>query len=100
MNRPPRPPVKSTGLTLGLIGFVGIMAAVPVLLHQRHMRLQNGVGLWAKQEPLTAGQVRRGAYLNTGSVDAGPDPDWDHKSGTYKGRRPQIVDADRPDRSR
>jgi len=36
--------------------------------------------------------VRRGVYLNTGSKDVGPDPDWNFRNGTYKGKSPAIVD--------
>ena len=80
------------------MSFAGFMCAVPVILHRRHMALQQGVPLWASDKPLTTGQVRRGVYLNTGSKDAGPDPDWDHKTGLYKNKKPDIVDADKPSR--
>jgi hypothetical protein len=32
----------------------------------------------------------RGPYMNSGSKDVGPDPNWDMKKGTYKGRVPDI----------
>ena len=91
-GRPP-PPRSNAPIVGGLVAFVGLMGIVPWLLHKRHMRLQNGVPLWASDKPLSPNQVRRGPYLNTSSVDIGPDPDWDHKTGLYKGRRPGIVDA-------
>ena len=83
---------RNLPLVLGLVGFTGIMAAVPLLLQRRHMRLQNGAPLLTTDRPLSSNEVRRGAYLNTGSKDAGPDPDWDFKAGTYKGRKPAIID--------
>ena len=36
-----------------------------------------------KDDALTAAQIRRGAFLNSGSKDAGKDPNWDFKTGTY-----------------
>ena len=60
------------------------------------MRLQSGVPLAQTERPLAPAEVRRGAYLNTGSKDAGPDPDWDLKANTYKGQKPRIIDADNP----
>ena len=44
------------------------------------------------ERPLSSGEIRRGVYLNTGSRDVGPDPDWDLQAGTYKGKRPAIID--------
>ena len=37
-----------------------------------------------KDDPLTAPQVRRGAFLNSGTRDIGRDPDWDFEKGTHK----------------
>jgi hypothetical protein len=34
--------------------------------------------------PLTAPQIRRGAFLNSGSKDVGKDVDWDFPTGTHK----------------
>ena len=48
--------------------------------------------MWASEQPLNATQARRGVYLNTGSIDRGADPDWDHKNMLYKGKRPNIID--------
>jgi hypothetical protein len=36
-------------------------------------------------QPLTGSQIQRGAYMNTGSRDAGRDPDWDPKTRQWKG---------------
>ena len=98
---PPRPPPRPNtgshaGTVLGLLAFVGLMGVVPLLLQRRHMRLQSGVPLAQTERPLAPAEVRRGAYLNTGSKDAGPDPDWDLKANTYKGQKPRIIDADNP----
>ena len=37
-----------------------------------------------RDEPLTHAQIRRGAFLNSGSTDAGKDPQWDFRNGQYK----------------
>ena len=91
---PPPPPRKASNMPLvfGLVGFTSLMAAVPLLLHRRHMRLQQGVPMVATERALSTTEVRRGVYLNTGSKDVGADPDWDFKAGTYKGKKPAIID--------
>ena len=96
MSSRPRPsPRSNVPLVAGLVAFTAFMGAVPVLLQRRSKRLQEGVPMIQSDKPLSAAQVRRGAYLNTGSVDAGPDPDWDMKTLTYKGKRPGVVDEGR-----
>ena len=90
--RRPTPAKGSAGTVFGLVAFVGIMAALPVILSERHKRLTGGVPMINSDKPLTPAQVRRGPYLNTGSKDAGADPDWDMKTFTYKGKKPAIVD--------
>lgn len=98
--RPKRPlPKSSPGTVIGLVAFVGFMAALPILISERHKRLTGGVPMIASDKPLTPAQVRRGPYLNTGSKDAGADPDWqwNAKNGpTYKGMQPKIVDESKP----
>ena len=37
-----------------------------------------------QDDPLTAPQVRRGAFQNSGTKDIGKDPNWDFRTGTYK----------------
>mmetsp|Transcript_793 Transcript_793/g.1614 ORF Transcript_793/g.1614 Transcript_793/m.1614 type:complete len:165 (-) Transcript_793:1583-2077(-) len=37
-----------------------------------------------KEDPLTAPQVRRGAFLNSGTRDIGRDPEWDFEKGLHK----------------
>jgi len=44
-----------------------------------------GENLTAADRPLSGSTTMRGNYLNTGSKDMGPDPDWDLKTGTYLG---------------
>ena len=54
----------------------------------------DGETMITSEKPLTATQVRRGTYINTGSKDVGPDPDWNAKENTYKGTN-YIQDADK-----
>jgi hypothetical protein len=46
--------------------------------------------MFGSQQALTGSQVSRGAYINSGSRDVGPDPDYDFKTGTWKGRRNKV----------
>lgn len=95
-KRAPRPPPRSNApLVLGLVAFTTLMGVVPVLLHRRQKALLQGGTLYASESPLNATQIRRGAYLNSGSKDVGPDTDWDHKAGLYKGKAPKVMDADK-----
>lgn len=52
-------------------------------------------GMFDRDAPLTAPQIRRGAYMNTGSKDMGRDPDWDFATGTSKHDADFLVDANK-----
>ncbi len=80
----------------GLGAFIATMAAAPYFIHRRTIRLQNGEQLLTKDEPLPAHAVRRGAFTNSGSRDAGADPDWDLVAKTYKGKAIVIQDESTP----
>ena len=43
-----------------------------------------------RDEALTGSQIQRGQYINSGSRDAGRDPDWDLKTNTWRGKRVQV----------
>ncbi len=60
------------GLTFGLL---------PFYFSQQHKTVNN---LTLQEKPLTGSQIMRGAYNNTGSKDAGKDPDW--VDGRYMGK--------------
>jgi hypothetical protein len=62
----------------GCIVFTTMTASFPLVAHY-YMS-----GLNEKEEPLTAAQVRRGAFLNSGTKDIGKDPNWDFTNGKYK----------------
>ncbi|KAF1789509.1 hypothetical protein GQ600_22510 [Phytophthora cactorum] len=70
--------MKAKGSNSTVVGFALVVARL--LLH-------SGANLTAQEKPLNASQIRRGAYANSGSRDAGADPDWDLSTGTYHGRR-------------
>jgi hypothetical protein len=61
-------------------GIVGLFGAAPAFFKDRNKEL------WSSDDALSGSQIQRGMYLNTGSRDIGPDPDWDLKTGTYRGR--------------
>mmetsp|Transcript_2689 Transcript_2689/g.5810 ORF Transcript_2689/g.5810 Transcript_2689/m.5810 type:complete len:167 (+) Transcript_2689:216-716(+) len=61
----------------GCVGFVGAAATLPYFATKK-------IGnLTGRDDPLTAAQVRRGAFNNSGSRDAGKDPNWNLKTGQY-----------------
>ena len=57
------------------VGFVGAAATLPYIATQKIGNLTD------RDNPLTAAQVRRGAFMNSGSRDAGKDTNWDLKKG-------------------
>eukprot|EP00553_Chaetoceros_curvisetus_P005921 CAMPEP_0204618226 /NCGR_PEP_ID=MMETSP0717-20131115/4950_1 /ASSEMBLY_ACC=CAM_ASM_000666 /TAXON_ID=230516 /ORGANISM="Chaetoceros curvisetus" /LENGTH=138 /DNA_ID=CAMNT_0051631921 /DNA_START=1 /DNA_END=417 /DNA_ORIENTATION=+ len=63
---------------LGCTAFIGVMASIPFVAMQWIGPLNE------RDEKLTAAQIRRGAFNNSGSRDAGKDPYWDFKTGTRK----------------
>jgi hypothetical protein len=69
---------KKAYVLLGCVTFTAMAAALPYYATRWIGNLN------ARDDPLTAAQVRRGAYTNSGTRDVGRDPQWDFKSGTYK----------------
>lgn len=58
--------------------------------HSRSHVITGGLqkeNLNSTEKSLNATQIRRGAYLNSGSKDVGVDPDWDFRTNTWRGRR-------------
>lgn len=68
---------SSTKILLGCTAFVAFAGSLP------YWATQTIGNLSEKEEALTAAQVRRGAFMNSGSRDAGKDPNWDWKNGRY-----------------
>jgi hypothetical protein len=68
---------NSTVKTLfGCVAFAGVTASIP------YFALQWIAPLNDREDALTHSQIRRGAFNNSGSRDAGRDPNWDFKTGT------------------
>jgi len=65
-----------------LCGAVGLIMAAPSMLI-RHNEAQGRSGFNRMDKPLTGSQTQRGPFMNSGSRDAGPDPDWDMKRMVY-----------------
>jgi hypothetical protein len=70
---------------LGAALVVGIMGIGLVPLAVKKSREDKS--LFASEQPLTGSQIMRGNYINSGSKDIGPDPDYDFHSASWKGRR-------------
>ena len=90
-SRIPRggPRGKNYAVIFGCLAFAGACGVIPLISTQ----IMKGEGnLINKDKPLTGSQIQRGPFLNSGSIDAGPDPDWKMRDGsyTYKGRKPDI----------
>ena len=64
-------------LVAGCTAFVSFGAFLP------YWATQTIGNLTDRDEALTAAQVRRGAFLNSGTTDAGKDTNWDWKNGRY-----------------
>jgi hypothetical protein len=62
----------------GTLLLTGTAATFPLLAHYWIG------GLNERDDALNAAQVRRGAFLNTGTRDVGKNPDWDFRTGEYK----------------
>uniref|UniRef100_A0AAV1VDY3 Uncharacterized protein n=1 Tax=Peronospora matthiolae TaxID=2874970 RepID=A0AAV1VDY3_9STRA len=86
MKRAMKPKVRdNTVVQLALVMAAGFFS-IPFVAH--YTKTAN---FTAQKDPLNSSQIRRGAYLNSGSRDAGADPDWDLSTGTYHGRRGPSV---------
>lgn len=70
-----RPTLRS--VLVGCTLFTAAAASLPVVLYYWVG------GLNDRDSPLTAPQVRRGAFNNSGTRDVGRDPEWNFASGTH-----------------
>lgn len=67
----------SKGTTLAACcAFSAAAGSIPYLV-MKHFKPLN-----EREEALTHAQIRRGAFMNSGSRDVGKDPMWDFKTGT------------------
>ncbi|KAG7381014.1 hypothetical protein PHYPSEUDO_006531 [Phytophthora pseudosyringae] len=82
--------MKAKGGNGAVVGLSLMVAAgffsIPFVAHYT-----KGANLTSQEKPLNASQIRRGVYANSGSRDAGADPDWDLSTGSYHGRRGPSV---------
>lgn len=60
----------SNRTVLACIGLVVVMGSLPLYFSSRTPNMQ-----W-RDGALSTTSIMRGPYMNTGSRDAGPDPDW------------------------
>lgn len=67
----------STKVLIGCTAFVAFAGSLPYWATQTISNLSD------REEALSAAQIRRGAFMNSGSKDAGKDPNWDWKNGRY-----------------
>ena len=67
--------------------FAGGMGVIPLYFSSR-FKSQN-INLTTTDNPLAGQAVVRGAFVNSGSKDVGPDPDWDPVTRTWRGRSSQ-----------
>ena len=67
----------ATKVLLACTVFIGCAASIPYIATAWITNLTD------RDDPLTRAQVRRGAFQNSGSIDAGKDPNWDWKQGKY-----------------
>ena len=77
---PPALPTRNAALAGALVIFGCGCAALPFLLARAAP-----TNLYAKEGPLSGSAVSRGPFLNSGSRDAGKDPDW--VDGVWRGKR-------------
>ena len=69
---------NSSGKVLAAcLGLLGFSASLPYAATKWIGHLTD------RDEPLTHAQVRRGAFLNSGTRDVGRAPNWDWKNGRY-----------------
>ena len=60
------------------------MGALPMWIKNRTQTLTTS------DKALTGTQIQRGQFMNSGSKDAGPDPDWDFERMAYKPHHPEV----------
>jgi hypothetical protein len=63
---------------IGCTIFTAFAGCMPLILYYWVGSLNDS------DQPLTAPQIRRGAFQNSGSKDIGKDPDWNFSNGTHK----------------
>lgn len=72
-ERSPKPRKQRKGVMFALAGFVTCTFTFPFWLHFYNASAGNH---YTASKALTPAQTMRGAYLNSGTRDIGPDPTW------------------------
>lgn len=74
--------LRTRNLAIGTAGalFVTFMGLIPYMTRKGMNK-----SLYNTDDPLTGPQNQRGPYLNSGSKDAGRDPDWDSNANAWRG---------------
>ena len=67
-----------------VVVFAGVVGMMSVPLVIRSLQSQPMVD---SEKALTGSQVQRGPFMNSGSKDAGRDPDWNLRTRTWEGKR-------------
>jgi hypothetical protein len=67
------------GVAIGLLAFGTFMGLLPLIIRKTTPAIDS------QEKALTGTQRQRGMFLQFGSSDVGPDPDWDPKTKTWKG---------------
>mmetsp|Transcript_29231 Transcript_29231/g.32346 ORF Transcript_29231/g.32346 Transcript_29231/m.32346 type:complete len:140 (+) Transcript_29231:110-529(+) len=85
---------ESNRTLIGVLGFLSCSCSLPFVIMAWVGPLNN------KEEALTSGQIRRGAFNNSGSRDVGRDPKWDFTKGLYKKDKEywSLFEKDDPDK--
>jgi hypothetical protein len=85
-----RLPARKAAYAAGLVGLVAFFGGLPFYLTADAAR--KGRNLTTSEAPLPGNALVRGAFINSGSKDAGRDPDWvmdpATRRVTYVGRGP------------
>jgi hypothetical protein len=69
-------------IALSLVVLSGCMVSFPYVYKTYFL---GGRNITKERTALPGQTIVRGAYVNSGSKDIGPDPDW--KDGTWRGRK-------------
>lgn len=81
LHEQPAPPSGSKAVLYGVLALTATAASFPLVAH---WWISEKESLSERDQALTAAQIRRGAFLNSGTRDMGKDPNWDFRNGQYK----------------
>jgi hypothetical protein len=82
-NKPPDSSSSSSYVLYGCLALTATAASFPLVAHW-WISGKDESSLANRDQALTPAQIRRGAFMNSGSKDVGRDPAWDYRTGTYQ----------------